>query len=137
MKQIIMLTGAALFLAACGGKPAKLQGLCTSILEGDPQAISELARDDITAQPFCECYTKTAEAGGDAVLKLHTDVWSALSDMGQKTGAKDIETMAEALEATLRSDASAYGFDEAAFDAVGEYLENISDQLKDGGTCAI
>ncbi len=137
MKQIIMLTGAALFLAACGGKQAKLQDLCTSILEGDPQAISELAREEITVQPFCECYTKTAEAGGDTVLKLHTDVWSALSDMGQKTGAKDIETMAEALEATLRSDASAHDFDEAAFDAVGEYLEDITDQLEGNGACAI
>ena len=104
MKYIIILAVSALALTACGGnEQAKLQGLCTGILEGDPQAARELANDNTSVQPFCECYAKSAAAGGDIVLKRHTDVWSALSDIRQKTGVTDIETAAETLEAELRA----------------------------------
>ena len=89
MKRMIVMAVSLLALAACGGKQAKLQGLCTGMLEGDPDAAQELASIKTSAKPFCECYAKTASAGGDAVMKLHTDVWSALSEISQKTGSAE------------------------------------------------
>jgi len=138
MKRMIVMAVSLLALAACsGGKQAKLQGLCTGMLEGDPDVARELAGSNTSAKPFCECYAKTASAGGDAVVKLHTDVWSALSEIGQKTGSADIESAAEALEGALRSGTSEYGFDEAAFEAVGKYLEDVSEQFGENGTCTL
>ncbi len=137
MKRMIVLVVSLLALAACGGKQAKLQGLCTGMLEGDPDAAQELASIKTSAKPFCECYAKTASAGGDAVMKLHTDVWSALSEISQKTGSASIEAAAEALEGALRSGNSEYDFDEAAFEGMGEYLEDVSEQFEENGTCAI
>ncbi|MCF6328746.1 MAG: hypothetical protein L3J02_02965 [Henriciella sp.] len=137
MKRIIVLAVALLALAACGGKQAKLQGLCTGMLEGDPDASRHLARSGTTARPFCECYAQTASAGGDAVVKLHTSVWSALSEISRRTGRADIESAAETLEDALRSGAGAYDFGETAFEAVDEYLEDIIEQFDDNGTCAL
>ena len=138
MKRMIVMAVSLLALAACsGGKQAKLQGLCTGMLEGDPDAVQELASFNTSAKPFCECYAKTASAGGDAVLKLHTDVWSTLSEINQKTGNTDIESAVEALEGALRSGASEYGFDEAAFEGIGEYLEDVSEQFGENGTCTL
>jgi len=137
MKRIIVLAVSLAALTACGGKQAKLQGLCTGMLEGDPDATQELARSNSSPEPFCECYAKTVNAGGDTVVKLHTDVWSALSEIKQKSNGAGIEDAAEALENALRSGASEYDFDETAFEAVGEYLEDISEQFEENGTCAL
>ncbi len=137
MKRMIVMAVSLLALAACGGKQAKLQGLCTGMLEGDLDVAQELAGSNTSPKPFCECYAKTASAGGGAVVKLHTDVWSALSEIGQKTGSADIESAAEALEGALRSGASEYDFDEVAFEAVGKYLEDVSEQFEENGTCTL
>ena len=126
-----------LALAACGGgRQAKLQGLCTGMLEGDPKASRQQARN-FDAKSFCECYARTATADGENVLKLHTDIWSALSHISQREETSDLETAAEILEEELRFGLGEHPFDEDAISLVDDYFYSIATQFGETGACAL
>ncbi|MEE9381709.1 MAG: hypothetical protein V3V03_09900 [Hyphomonadaceae bacterium] len=135
MIRIMILAIAALTLAACGGQQAKLQGLCTGLLEGDPEAVQELASNAGTVSEFCECYAGNASSAGDETLFTHTAVWSALADIQSASGTRSVEEMAEAVEDQLRSGTSELTFTEDQFENVGEFLEEIDDGFSETGAC--
>ena len=139
MKSGLILLMMALVLSACGSAgQAKLQGLCTGMLEADTDLTTKLVGVRARVKPFCQCYAQTAAADGEETLALHLRVWSALSDIHVETGQTDLEALADALKDELRAvvvTGRKFGFDEEAFEGVGDYVNAVSGRLDESGTC--
>ncbi len=135
MKKLLLPGIAALVLTACSGQQAKLQGLCTGMLEGDLKAQQELASSATNVADFCECYAGKASATGKEALATHTAIWSALSDIQQAGGTNSIEEAAETLEDQIRARSVEHPFTEDQFESVGQFLSDIDDGFKRTGAC--
>lgn len=124
---------AALGLAACGGAPTTAE-LCTEMVDGDPEAADELARDGVDMAGFCTCLGTTVDAMSEEKRAKHVSVMTAVSAL-RKANSVGVEEAAETLEDELRSESNPHDFTEDDFQATGRLLGEVGDNLSENGSC--
>ena len=130
----LLLTASLLVLAACGGAPPSAEDVCNKMVEGDPEAAEQIGRDGIKVADLCACVGATVDAKPENEREPILAVMYAVSNIRQADGV-GVEQAAEKLEEQLRNSTGGHVFSESAFENVGRLLDDIGDQLQDGGSC--
>ena len=130
----MLLTASIFVLAACGGAPPSSEDVCKQMVEGDAEAAEQISRDGVTVAELCSCLGATVDVkSADEQEKIRAVLY-AVSNI-READSIGVEEAAEKLEDVLRSGSGDYDFSENDFDTVGRLLNEIGDQLEDGGTC--
>ena len=132
--KYLVITASLFGLAACGGAELSSADLCSQMIEGDTETAEDMARDGVTPASMCACVGATIDALPEAEKATHVAVMSAVLTLRQ-SGKYGVEYAAEALEEELRTDKGGHAFKEADFQKTGRLLNDVGNQLEDGGTC--
>ena len=133
--KYVMTTVAALSLAACGGgTSATTADICNEMVKGDAEAAAEIAGDGIEVADLCACIGKTVDAMPEAQKAAHVGVMTAVTAL-RTASSMGVEEAAELLEDQLRDGTGGYTFTEDDFQATGQLLGEVGDQVADGGSC--
>ena len=130
----LFITASIFALAACNGAPPSSEEVCNMMVEGDSEAAEQISRDGITVAELCSCLGATVDAKSESEKETILAVMYAVSNIREADGV-GVEQAAEKLEDQLRDGSGDYDFSEDAFERVGRLLNDIGDELQDGGTC--
>lgn len=140
MKRVLMITGAALLLSACGSSAEKkLHSDCTQVMK-DVEATSFLDDLGTDSKGMCDCMVKTIATGTkeqQAQSQMAFDrIVKGMEESGQ--GVEDVVD-----ELTLGALEGAAQFDEdiqdvaAGIDLVDDYFDAIGEGFETAQTCPI
>ena len=131
--------GAALILAGCESPlQAELKANCLVVVT-EPQIIRDVRDADITADAFCTCaarqfanFPEPQLAGAQSSMAMLARAMTEDGKSGEEL-YRDLKDAADAVDATPEVKAVSQ-----AFDAFGEQLEGVFDEMKDaGGRCPV
>lgn len=133
MKRVISIC-AALGLVACGAATKSSEDICNDMVVGDAEAAKEIRRDGIEPEDLCACLGATVDAMDEDGKAAHVGVLKAVTAirMADDVGVEDA---AEKLEEQLREGTEAHAFSKEDFELTGRLLNDIGNQLEDGGSC--
>lgn len=135
MKPVIFIC-LALALAACGGAKISSADICNNMFAGDAKATKETRRDGIEPVDLCACLGATVDALKEDEKAAHLGVMKAVTAI-RATDNVGVEGAAEKLEEQLRAGTGGHAFSEDAFEQTGRLLNDIGNQLEDGGACKV
>ena len=121
-------------LAACGGATLSSADICNAMIEGDAEAVSEIRRDGIEPAEFCGCLGATVDTKAEDEKATILAVMTAVTNIRTSDNV-GVEDAAEKLEDQLRGGTGGHDFTEEAFQSVGQLLNDIGNELEDGGAC--
>ncbi len=137
MKYAGATLGAMLVLGGCWGAPPNekiLTQQCTTLFS-DPSMVDEIAREleGTTTEAFCACYASKVVTQDN--VDVHKDVLNAVNVTLEETGL-GVEPAVEKIIADMKAGSGFDTFSEAELMSVGQYLDDLSDNMADaGGTC--